>query len=112
MTADTNADLGYRVLGEADDLDTFQVVPFYIEGLKKRVSVARLDGTVYAFDDLCPEHGCALSAGLLTGTTLMCQMGGCRWNVTTGELLRGPATTPLRTYPVRVTGGQVEAQVA
>lgn len=106
-----STDIDFRVLGEAEDLDSYQVVPYYLKGLKKRVSVARIDGTLYAFDDLCPEHGCALSAGMLTGTTLMCQMGGCRWNVTTGELLKGPATQALGTYPVRIENGQVEARV-
>lgn len=111
MSSDTDTGADFRALGDADELDTYQVVPYYVEGLKKRVSVARIDGELYAFDDLCPEHGCALSAGLLTGTTLMCQMGGCRWDITTGGLLRGPATTPLGTYPVREANGQVEAKV-
>ncbi|MFV0523999.1 MAG: Rieske (2Fe-2S) protein [Acidimicrobiales bacterium] len=98
-------------MGDADELNDFAVVPYYVEGLKRRVSVTRIDDTLYAFDDLCSEHRCALSAGLLTGTTLMCQCGGCKWNVTTGELLRGPARDPLRMYLVREVDGKIEVRV-
>ncbi|MFV0461622.1 MAG: Rieske (2Fe-2S) protein [Nostocoides sp.] len=101
----------YREMGEVSELDDFPVVPYYVEDIKTRVSVTRIDGDLYAFDDLCPEHGCPLSAGLLTGTTLMCQCGGCQWNVTSGELLRGPATAALRTYPARENHGAVEMQI-
>lgn len=107
----TAADDAFRAMGEAEELDTFQVVPYYVEGEKIRISVTRLGGALYAFDDLCPEHNCPLSAGLLTGSTIMCQCGGCEWNVTTGELLKGPAKHPLRTYPVRESGGKIEIQV-
>lgn len=103
--------VGYRALGDADEFDDFPVVPYYVEDLKRRVSVAKVDGALYAFDDLCSEHSCPLSAGLLTQTTLMCQCGGCKWNVTTGELLRGPAKHPLRTYPARERDGKVEVQI-
>ena len=109
-TTQSTVDDAYRAVGDVAELDDFQVVPYYVGHLKRRISVTRIDDTLYAFDDLCSQHGCPLSAGLLTGTTLMCQCGGCRWNVTTGELLRGPAEHPLRMYPVRQQDGKVEVQ--
>ncbi|MFV0259593.1 MAG: Rieske (2Fe-2S) protein [Acidimicrobiales bacterium] len=101
----------YRSMGEIDELDDFTVVPYYVEGVKRRVSVTQVDGTLHAFDDLCPEHGCPLSAGMLIGTRIMCQCGGCTFDVTSGAVLRGPASSPLRTYPVREQDGTVEIQV-
>ncbi len=35
-----------------------------LEDLKRRVSVARVGGKLYAFDDLCPHEACPLSSGL------------------------------------------------
>lgn len=108
----TSADV-YRTVGELADLDDFDVVPYYIDTDKKRVSVINVDDTLHAFDDLCPQHRCPLSAGLMIdATTIMCQCGGCRFDVTTGAVLRGPATAPLRTYPVRARDGKIELQVA
>jgi len=52
---------------------------------KRRISVARIDGRLYAFDDLCTctEEACPLSGGLLTGTTIMCQCHGSRFDIST-----------------------------
>ncbi|MFV0375210.1 Rieske (2Fe-2S) protein [Microbacterium sp.] len=109
----TTASDTYRSLGDVAELDDFQVVPWYVDGVKKRVTVTRVDGALHALDDLCPEHGCPLSAGLMIDEiTIMCQCGGCRFDVTTGAVVRGPATTPLRTYPVRENDGKVDAQAA
>lgn len=70
------AEREFRTVGDARALPDNYVNPYYLEDLKKRVSVARIAGKLYAFDDLCKHEGCPLSAGLLSGTTLMCQCHG------------------------------------
>jgi 3-phenylpropionate/trans-cinnamate dioxygenase ferredoxin subunit len=99
-----------RTLGPADAIPNDFVVPYYLEDLKRRISVARIDGRLYAFDDLCTcaDRSCPLSGGLLTGTTLMCQCHGSRFDVLTGAVLNGPATEPLNGYPVREVDGDIQ----
>jgi 3-phenylpropionate/trans-cinnamate dioxygenase ferredoxin subunit len=75
------------------------------------VSVARVGGTLHALDDLCTHEACPLSSGLLTGTTLMCQCHGSQFDITTGAVLRGPATEPLTTYEAREVDGQIQVRV-
>lgn len=53
---------------------------------------------------LLRRRGLPLSAGLLTGTTIMCQCHGSQFDVTTGAVLRGPATDGLGTYEVHAAG--------
>jgi nitrite reductase/ring-hydroxylating ferredoxin subunit len=103
----------FRGLGEASDLADGGVNPYYLEGSKRRVSVARVGGTLYAFDDLCTcgERPCPLSSGLLTGTTLMCQCHGSQFDVASGAVLRGPATERLHTYEAREENGEIEILV-
>ena len=101
----------FRALEASERLPEAYVNVYYLDDLKRRVSVARVDGKLYAFDDLCPHEACPLSSGLLTGTTLMCQCHGSKFDVTTGELLRGPATAPLVTYEARDHDGQIEVRV-
>ena len=100
-----------RSLGKSDKLPENYVNPYYLEDLKRRVSVARVAARLYAFDDLCPFDSAPLSAGLLRGTTLMCQCDGSQFDVTTGRVLRGPATVALATYEVREQDGTIQVRV-
>ena len=101
----------FRTLDTSDRLTEGYVNPYYIEDMKQRVSVARVGGKLYAFDDLCPHEACPLSAGLLTGTTLKCQCHGSQFDVTSGAVLHGPATKALNTYEVREENGQIQVRV-
>src|SRR6202007_237857 len=90
----------FRTVGPSAAIPDDFVVPYYLDDRKLRVSVARVDGRLYAFDDLCTcaEQSCPLSGGLLTGKTIMCQCHGSRFDVTSGAVANGPATEALTTY--------------
>jgi 3-phenylpropionate/trans-cinnamate dioxygenase ferredoxin subunit len=99
----------FRTLGRGDAIANGSVVPYYLDDRKLRISVARVDDRLYAFDDLCTcaEPACPLSGGLLTGTTLMCQCHGSRFDMTTGAVVGGPATESLNVYEVQEVDGDV-----
>jgi 3-phenylpropionate/trans-cinnamate dioxygenase ferredoxin component len=99
----------FRPVGGSAAIPEALVVPFYLDDRKLRVAIARVDGRLYAFDDLCTCGGsaCPLSGGLLTGTTLMCQCHGSQFDVATGAVVRGPATDPLTVYEVQEGDGGV-----
>ena len=101
----------FRSLGKSGQLPDNYVNPYYVSDLKQRVAVARVGSKLYAFNDLCPHEGCQLSAGRLTGTTLMCPCDGSQFDVATGAVLRGPAQLPLVTYEVREQNGEIEVQI-
>jgi nitrite reductase/ring-hydroxylating ferredoxin subunit len=112
MTAETAA-AALRTLGRGDEITDDFVVPYYLDGLKRRISVARVADRLYAFDDLCTcaDRPCPLSGGLLTGTTLMCQCHGSRFDLTTGAVINGPATEALHMYEVHEVDGNVRIRV-
>ena len=101
-----------RTIGPSDAIPNDSVVPFYLADRKLRISIARVGDRVYAFDDLCTCTGepCPLSGGLLTGTTVMCQCHGSRFDITTGAVVSGPATKPLTVYTAHEDDGRVQLQ--
>ena len=98
-----------RTLGRGDAIPNDFVVPYYLDDRKRRVSIARVAGRLYAFDALCtcPDRPCPLSGGLLTGTTIMCQCHGSRFDVATRAVINGPATEALNVYEVQEVEGNV-----
>jgi 3-phenylpropionate/trans-cinnamate dioxygenase ferredoxin component len=98
-----------RTLGPGDAIPNDFVVPYYLDDRKLRIAIARVGGRLYAFDDLCTcgERACPLSGGLLTGTTLMCQCHGSRFDITTGAVINGPATAPLHLHEVHELDGGI-----
>jgi len=106
------APAAFRTLGPSDAVIHDLVVPYYLADRKLRVSIARVDDRLYAFDDMCTcaDQRCPLSNGRLEGTTLMCQCHGSRYDITTGAPVAGPATEPLATYAVQEVDGHVQVR--
>jgi uncharacterized protein YbjT (DUF2867 family)/nitrite reductase/ring-hydroxylating ferredoxin subunit len=78
------------------------------------VAVFNVAGSFCATQDKCTHRQGPLSEGKLEGSTVTCPKHGAQFNVCTGEVLRGPAQDPLKTYRVIVAGdiGRVEADTA
>jgi 3-phenylpropionate/trans-cinnamate dioxygenase ferredoxin component len=64
-----------RTLGPSDAIPNDLVVAHYLEDRKLRVSIARVDDRLYAFDDLCTctdDAPCPLSGGAADRGRLSC----------------------------------------
>jgi 3-phenylpropionate/trans-cinnamate dioxygenase ferredoxin component len=102
----------FRSLGPGRAIPNDFVVPYYLDDRKLRISIARVNDHLYAFDDLCTcsREVCPLSGGLLTGTTIRCQCHGSRFDITTGVVIAGPATEALNVYEVREVEGSIHVR--
>jgi 3-phenylpropionate/trans-cinnamate dioxygenase ferredoxin component len=77
----------------------------------ERIAVANVGGLLCAFDDRCPHRQWSLAEGRLEGTVVSCPCHGSRFDVTTGERLRGPAVRPIRTFAVRMEDGELRVDL-
>jgi uncharacterized protein YbjT (DUF2867 family)/nitrite reductase/ring-hydroxylating ferredoxin subunit len=75
--------------------------------------VFNVAGQFFATQSRCTHRSGPLNKGKLEGQTVTCPLHGAQFDVTTGEVLRGPARDPLTTYRVTLQGevGRVEAWV-
>lgn len=64
-----------------------------------RLALANVDGELHAFQDTCTHRGCSLADGRLDGRVVSCPCHGSQFDVTTGAVVRGPATEALKTFP-------------
>jgi len=71
------------------------------------IALYRLDGTIYAIDDVCTHEFALLSQGFIEGGAIECPLHQACFDIATGRCLSGPATVDLRTYEVKIDGGEV-----
>ncbi len=74
------------------------------------VLLANVDGKYYAIRDVCTHMGCSLHKGKLNGNIVTCPCHGSQFDVTTGEVVHGPAKKPEKVYKVKVEGESVEIE--
>lgn len=94
--------------------ETEQVPPGHavmVEVNGRRLAVCNTGDGFYTIDDVCTHDGGPLDQGTLIGKQIECPRHGARFDVTTGRVTALPAVRPIRTYPTRVTGTAVEAEV-
>ena len=88
-----------------DDVPTDEVIGVAVAG--RDVALYRVDGEVFATDNLC-THGLArLCDGFLLGHEIECPMHQGRFDVRTGRPTCAPVTEPVRSYPVKIENGRV-----
>lgn len=80
-----------------DELGERELAAFPLTG--KRIAIAKVDDAFYAFGDICTHQGCSLAEGELDGTTVTCPCHGSEFDVTTGEVLRGPPASRCGVTP-------------
>lgn len=83
------------------DLSPGQAASIEVDG--QPVTVVNVDGKLFAFDDLCTHRQCSLAEGQFEASVVTCPCHGSQFDVTTGDVVRGPARMPLATYEVEVT---------
>jgi nitrite reductase/ring-hydroxylating ferredoxin subunit len=71
------------------------------------IVLTRLGGRIYAFQETCSHRRCSLARGEIEGRSVCCPCHGATFDIETGAVVRGPATTPIQTYDVSVADGLV-----
>ncbi|MGD1171654.1 Rieske 2Fe-2S domain-containing protein [Mycobacterium seoulense] len=88
-----------------------------LDGQPRRVEIGGLGVVLYrshsqvlAVGEHCPHLGAPMSDGWIDRDRIVCPWHGSRFACQSGEVLRGPATAALPSYPARVRDGLVEVR--
>jgi 3-phenylpropionate/trans-cinnamate dioxygenase ferredoxin subunit len=92
----------FTTVGKTSEVPVGQMRSYQVGG--EDIAVANVDGRFHAFGDICTHAQCPLSQGDLEGTTVICACHGSEFDVTSGEVLNGPATEPVASYQVETQG--------
>ena len=72
------------------------------------LAIVSHDDKLYALENECTHGKVALSEGDVVGCTIECYLHGGAFDLATGEAIELPATEPVRVFPVRQEGNDVQ----
>lgn len=73
----------------------------------REILLIHSDSGFHALDNFCTHGGCRLANGKLDGETLRCLCHGSVFEVKTGEVLNGPATTRQPAFRVILENDEI-----
>lgn len=83
-----------------------------VEAAGRALLLVEALGRLHAVDAVCPHHQAWLSMGRVDGAAIDCPRHQGRFDLLTGQPLRGPACPALGVYRVEERGGRVLVDVA
>jgi naphthalene 1,2-dioxygenase system ferredoxin subunit len=82
-----------------------------VEVAGRDIALYKVDGSIYATDNLCTHGHARLCDGFLEGHEIECPLHQGKFDIRDGSATCAPATDALRCYPVRIERGRVFLQL-
>ena len=77
----------------------------------EKIALFKVEGGFYALSDTCTHRGGPLSEGEVEGAEVTCPWHAAKFDLRTGAVLGPPAQTEVKSYPVKVTGSDIEIEL-
>ncbi len=81
------------------------VIGIDLEG--KSVALYKIDGEVFATDNICSHGNARLCDGFLEGHEIECPLHQGKFDVRNGKAMCAPLTEDIKSYPVKIEGSRV-----
>ena len=75
------------------------------------LAISRVEGKLYAIENVCTHDDGPLGEGFLEGCEIECPRHGARFDVRTGVATRMPAVAPVSKFEVKVERGDILVEV-
>jgi nitrite reductase/ring-hydroxylating ferredoxin subunit len=99
----------FKAVKGVKDLQEGRLTRGQVDGVS--VLLYRKGATIHALSDRCTHRGCSLSDGESDGSAVTCPCHGSRFRLEDGQVLRGPAIAPAKSFQVRERNGKIEVRL-
>jgi naphthalene 1,2-dioxygenase system ferredoxin subunit len=99
------SDLQWHDVMAEDELPQDDVWAVEVEG--RDIAIYGVNGQPYASDNLCSHGNARLCDGYVDGHLVECPFHQAMFDLHDGSVTCGPATEPVRSWPVKIEGGRV-----
>ncbi len=100
----------YYPAASIHDIELGKILPVNVRGVN--IIISNVDGIYYAMENECTHDGASFgSEAHLEYEEITCPRHGAVFDVTTGEPLSPPASSPVATFPARVNGETIEVDI-
>jgi 3-phenylpropionate/trans-cinnamate dioxygenase ferredoxin subunit len=101
----TDTNVEFHEVGNDGDIEEEGAIQVTVG--KTDIAIYRLEGELYASDDICTHAYASLADGFIEDGQVECPLHGACFDIKTGKAMTAPASIDLRTYPVKVENGKV-----
>lgn len=101
--------MSFTLVAQLDDLKGEEPLVVDING--QSIALYRLNGDVFATDNICTHQYALLSEGYIDGDCIECPLHQACFDIRTGKVVSGPAERPLKVYRVRMDGTDILAEI-
>ena len=95
----------------AAEVDLFDGAAIAVTPAGQDIALYSLDGAVYATDNLCTHGNAKLCDGFVEGHNVECPFHQAQFSLRDGSVSCGPATEPVKSWPVKIQEGRVFLQL-
>ena len=88
-----------------DALPDDEVIGVDLDG--KSLALYKVEGAVFATDNICTHGHARLCDGFLEGHEIECPLHQGKFDIRDGRALCAPLTEDIKTYPVKIEGNRV-----
>jgi naphthalene 1,2-dioxygenase system ferredoxin subunit len=100
---------GWVKAAERNALADGDVIGVVVEG--REIALYDIEGQVFATDDICTHAYAKLSDGWFDKGEIECPLHAGRFDARTGKAAAPPCVDDLKTYPVKVEGGEIQVKL-
>jgi naphthalene 1,2-dioxygenase ferredoxin component len=91
----------------AAEADLFDGAGIAVQAAGRDIALFKIEDGVWAIDNLCSHGNARLCDGYVDGHLVECPFHQAMFDLHDGSVTCGPATEPVRSWPVKIESGRV-----